>query len=223
MEERSVWDSFNPDIFLACLVPLSILVCLRLFPSTRLADFRNLLSLKKPATIPGPLSLQTALKSYASYSSLAQNELSQMRRSYESLLRVHKRMAYDLGYPRKLDKVQDSTNVNAIITHAIEDLTRQEYAYDLDEGSLGGLNGNVGRVRESLKHFLRDWSEEGRTERDIMFKPILDVFREVPEVERSGHTVLVPGCGLGRLAWDISQLGEYHSRYQIFSCTVISW
>ena len=206
MEKRSAWESINPDIFLACLFPLTILlVCFRLFPSTRLTDFRDLLSLKKP----GPLSLQVALKSYTSYSSLAKNELSQMRRSYESLPRVHKRMAYDLGYPRKLDKVEDATDVNAIITDAIDDLARKEYTYVLGESSLGGLNGNIGRVRESLKHFLRDWSEEGKKERDIMFKPILDVFREVPEVERSDQKVLVPGCGLGRLAWDISQLGEY--------------
>ena len=210
MEKRSAWESINPDIFLACLFPLTILlVCFRLFPSTRLADLRDLLSLRKPVTITGPLSLQVALKSYTSYSSLAKNELSQMRRSYESLPRVHKRMAYNLGYPRKLDKVEDATDVNAIITNAIDDLARKEYTYVLGESSLGGLNGNIGRVRESLKHFLRDWSEEGKKERDIIFKPILDVFREVPEVERSDQKVLVPGCGLGRLAWDISQLGEY--------------
>lgn len=215
MEKHSAWESFNPDILLACLFPLAVLlVCFRLFPSTSLADFRDLLSLKKTPTRAKPFSLQTALESYASYASLGKNELSQMRRSYESLPRVHKRIAYDLGYPRKLDKVQDATNVNAIITNAIEELARKEYAYDLTGSSLGGLNGNVGRVRESLKHFVRDWSEEGKRERDRMFKPILDVFREVPEEERSAQKVLVPGCGLGRLAWDISQLGEYSFRSQ---------
>jgi len=178
------------------------------FPSTTLSDISDLIFLKMPPKRTGPFSLQTAWKSYTSYAALAKNELSLMRRSYSTLSRAHKRIAYNLGYPKKLEWLQDATDVNSVVTNSIAELARREF-----EAELGGNDGitrpdaNVGRVRESLKHFVRDWSKEGKEERDRMFKPILDIFQEVDEDERLGQKVLVPGCGLGRLAWEISQLG----------------
>lgn len=202
--------SLAPDQLLACLFPLAVLaVCYRLFPSTNLSELWGLIAVQRPPKISGPFSLQTAVKSYASYAMLAKNELTLMRKSYGTLSRTHKRIGYNLHYPRKLDKVQDATNVNAVVTSAIEDLARSEFADRLADRSVGGSNANVGRVRESLKHFVRDWSEVGKIERDRMFEPILDVLRKVPLDERAGQKVLVPGCGLGRLAWDISQLGKF--------------
>jgi len=62
-------------------------------------------------------------------------------------------------------------------------------------------------VRETLKHFVRDWSEEGKEEREKIFQPIFDVLKEVGEDQRGSMKVLIPGCGLGRLAWEVSQLG----------------
>jgi N2227-like protein len=196
----------TPDLLLACLFPLALLALgYSLFPSTTLSDVHDLLSLKSPANKTGPFSLELALKSYASYPSLARNELTRMRKSYSTLSRAHKRIGYNLGYPRKLDRLQGATDVNSIVTNAIADLAKAEF--DL-ENSTSGSDANMGRVRESLKHFVRDWSEEGREERDRMFEPILDVFRKIDVEERSGHKVLVPGCGLGRLAWEISELGN---------------
>jgi carnosine N-methyltransferase len=63
------------------------------------------------------------------------------------------------------------------------------------------------RVRESLKHFIRDWSSDGIREREKIFTPILDVLRSVDVDDRATKRVLVPGSGLGRLAWEISELG----------------
>jgi carnosine N-methyltransferase len=197
----------TPDLLLAYLFPLGVLaLCYRLFLSTNLSEIRDLISLKSPAKKSGPFSLETALKSYASYPSLARNELARMRKSYSTLPRAHKRIGYNLGYPRKLDKLQGATDVNSIVTNAIADFTEADFDV---ESCTSGSDANMGRVRESLKHFVRDWSEEGREERDWMFKPILDVFREIVVEERSGQKVLVPGCGLGRLAWEISELGKY--------------
>ena len=70
------------------------------------------------------------------------------------------------------------------------------------------VQADLPRVRESLKHFVRDWSEDGRLERSQIFGPILDALAEVSHAGRKDMKVLVPGSGLGRLAWEISQLGE---------------
>jgi len=66
------------------------------------------------------------------------------------------------------------------------------------------------KVREALKHFVRDWSDEGRRERSQAFGMVLDALKRL-ETEVGGRRkkrVLVPGAGLGRLAWEISQLGS---------------
>jgi hypothetical protein len=67
--------------------------------------------------------------------------------------------------------------------------------------------GTLGRTREALRHFVRDWSAEGAPERATIFTPILEALADVPIEERAGRRVLVPGSGLGRLAWEISELG----------------
>ena len=55
---------------------------------------------------------------------------------------------------------------------------------------------------------VRDWSEDGQKERDTCYKPILDELERLyPPVIRSSKKVLVPGAGLGRLAYDVANLG----------------
>eukprot|EP01063_Lacrimia_lanifica_P018630 TRINITY_DN25537_c0_g1_i1.p1 TRINITY_DN25537_c0_g1~~TRINITY_DN25537_c0_g1_i1.p1 ORF type:complete len:402 (+),score=83.75 TRINITY_DN25537_c0_g1_i1:55-1260(+) len=67
------------------------------------------------------------------------------------------------------------------------------------------------RVRSILRHLARDWSDEGRAERAACYTPLLnllaDAFPEEGVACRSGIKVLVPGCGLGRLAYEISRAG----------------
>ncbi|CAL1711444.1 unnamed protein product [Somion occarium] len=109
-----------------------------------------------------------------------------MRASYSRLGWVHKNIGYKLGYPEKLKRAEDVTKLNAKGPYVPTDLSR---------------------VQESLKHFVRDWSDEGRRERDRICEPILSVLRDVPVERRASMKVLVPGSGLGRLAWEISELG----------------
>ncbi|KAJ1960940.1 hypothetical protein GGI12_003527 [Dipsacomyces acuminosporus] len=63
------------------------------------------------------------------------------------------------------------------------------------------------KLYSTLKQFVRDWSEEGKEERDQTYGPILDAlekeFAHIPPEARGGVRVLVPGAGLGRLAFDI--------------------
>jgi len=72
-------------------------------------------------------------------------------------------------------------------------------------------DGDMDKVRSTLKQFVRDWSVEGEAEREASYKPMTDALLEyykhkTPE-ERKRLRVLVPGAGLGRLAWDVAKLG----------------
>ena len=61
------------------------------------------------------------------------------------------------------------------------------------------------RAREALKHFVRDWSEDGRGERCQAFRPVLDALRRLKPGRSTGGEgrefwFLEPGAGdlLGR-------------------------
>ncbi|KAF8173243.1 N2227-domain-containing protein [Mycena galopus ATCC 62051] len=70
---------------------------------------------------------------------------------------------------------------------------------------------DMDKLRSTLKQFVRDWSAEGREERDACYKPMINElllhFSDVPAAQRGRIRVLVPGAGLGRLAHDVAALG----------------
>ncbi|KAF9559623.1 hypothetical protein BGW38_009084 [Lunasporangiospora selenospora] len=67
------------------------------------------------------------------------------------------------------------------------------------------------KVQGTIKQFVRDWSEGGKSERDAIYVPIVQELQErfasVPAQERGRLNVLVPGSGLGRLAYEIAHAG----------------
>ncbi|XP_037633266.1 carnosine N-methyltransferase isoform X2 [Sebastes umbrosus] len=75
---------------------------------------------------------------------------------------------------------------------------RQSTTFDMD------------KLKSTIKQFVRDWSETGRAERDTCYKPIIqEIQRLFPsdQYDVSKVSVLIPGAGLGRLAWEIARLG----------------
>ncbi|EJU01374.1 N2227-domain-containing protein [Dacryopinax primogenitus] len=70
---------------------------------------------------------------------------------------------------------------------------------------------DMDKLRSTLKQFVRDWSAEGKKERDEQYEPILQAleehFKDIPEDGRSDIQVLVPGAGLGRLTWEVVNRG----------------
>ncbi|CAG4963596.1 unnamed protein product [Colias eurytheme] len=70
---------------------------------------------------------------------------------------------------------------------------------------------DVEKVQSVIKNIVRDWSSAGAVEREQCYKPILDELEARFPVDtlndRSHIKVLVPGAGLGRLAWEIAARG----------------
>ncbi|TCD62701.1 hypothetical protein EIP91_006526 [Steccherinum ochraceum] len=180
-------------------------------------------------SIPPYFSLHRAIASYDAYPALALAEHAAMQRSYARLTYAHRRTGYALGYTRKLEGLRRAEEVNAGVLRAVAGLARVQFAWgeggdgeggERGEGGMGlwammkwvmwreeDVRPDVGRVREAMKHFVRDWSEEGKEERGKIFEPILRVMRQSEEEGRKGEKVLVPGSGLGRLAWEVAELG----------------
>lgn len=78
------------------------------------------------------------------------------------------------------------------------------------ETNVGTLSEGLDKVQSVLKQLMRDWSDLGETERSQCYLPIItEVERQFPaeSADRSEVTVLVPGAGLGRLAYEIAARG----------------
>ncbi|KAF8655631.1 hypothetical protein AX16_002985 [Volvariella volvacea WC 439] len=203
------------DILLASLLPLFLLVVvLKVFqPLGGWSELLDLLSLRPSHRLlnDGMFSLRRAYLGFTQYPHLSHTELARMRGAYSALGRKSKRLGSALRYGQKLDKLKTSIEVNSLVAERIAELAVEEMGVDrIEVGMMAkgiGSQGELMRVREALKHYVRDWSEDGIVERERTFGPILDVLRREGGEERGRMRVLVPGSGLGRLAWEISKLG----------------
>jgi carnosine N-methyltransferase len=64
----------------------------------------------------------------------------------------------------------------------------------------------MSKVSSVLKSLARDWSVEGKPERDMAYVPILQRVQTYLPPEKKGR-ICVPGAGVGRLACELSAVG----------------
>lgn len=78
------------------------------------------------------------------------------------------------------------------------------------EQEIGTLSEGLDKVQSVFKQLMRDWSDLGAPERQQCYGPIInEIFENFPDgkFDRSNINVLVPGAGLGRLAFEIASKG----------------
>ncbi|KAL0064099.1 hypothetical protein AAF712_008959 [Marasmius tenuissimus] len=199
----------SSDIVLTLFLPLILgLLAYHVSSLFTWAELASLLSLKRPLSRVGQYdgySLPNAYKSYLTYRQLSSSQVRGMQRAYATISRRHKRIGYDIGYPAKLRRLEETNEANGAVTDRIAQLAKEELGHELGSGTEAlSINPSVARVREALKHFVRDWSSEGAEERERIFRPILDILQQAPK--KAGSRILLPGSGLGRLAYEIAQL-----------------
>lgn len=68
-------------------------------------------------------------------------------------------------------------------------------------------DGDQDRVRTAIRQMVRDWSVDGAEERAAVYAPLLEAVAGRFPNHRSDRRVLVPGAGLGRLAFEFARLG----------------
>jgi hypothetical protein len=56
-------------------------------------------------------------------------------------------------------------------------------------------DGQVSKVSSVLKSLARDWSEEGKAERDMSYAPIRKALQEFVPIENNAPRISVPGAG----------------------------
>ncbi|ANQ07896.1 Uncharacterized protein PCOAH_00020230 [Plasmodium coatneyi] len=76
---------------------------------------------------------------------------------------------------------------------------------------------NMSKVRSTLRQFVRDWSIEGKHERDSAYEPMLkSLDKYLPITDDYVPKILCPGSGLGRLPYEVAKKG-YRSQGNEFS------
>lgn len=118
------------------------------------------------------------------------------------------------------NRVDDAIDVNADIADAILATGLQSFGLPADPKVDGdprqnwhetAIPSDVNKAHSTIRQFYRDWSIEGRSEREVCYDPVLQDLREEfgdgSRDSTGGIRVLVPGAGLGRLVFDICQAG----------------
>ncbi|KAF3937543.1 hypothetical protein ABW19_dt0202449 [Dactylella cylindrospora] len=134
------------------------------------------------------------------------------RRNFYTLSLPQQRILQSISFQPTLDKLDLCIENNALFAEAILktgcesfgiNLKTAEKWKDLAESS------DMEKARSTMKQFLRDWSREGAKEREECYGPILDAVERIfgHATPRCHVRVLVPGAGLGRLAFEICKKG----------------
>ncbi|CEG70080.1 hypothetical protein RMATCC62417_06035 [Rhizopus microsporus] len=162
------------------------------------------------------------ITAFASYKRFSLNNNHRRRRDYLSLPEHHKKLIPD--FLDKVNKVDECIEHNMTFIRDIVksanmflDPSIMEHSQQKLYSSMRNSNRppvspmDMDKVRSTLKQFVRDWSKQGERERKLTYDPIIQelntLFQHVPADKRGDIRVLVPGAGLGRLAFDIASQG----------------
>ncbi|KAJ5682874.1 hypothetical protein N7462_006039 [Penicillium macrosclerotiorum] len=117
-----------------------------------------------------------------------------------------------------LNRVDDAIDTNAEIADAILAVGLESFGLpvtpDKDDPTQNwhetATASDVNKAHSTIRQFYRDWSVEGRAERQVCYDPVLqDLHREFYPRRQAGEEirVLVPGAGLGRLVFEVCLAG----------------
>ncbi|PWW71910.1 hypothetical protein C7212DRAFT_348458 [Tuber magnatum] len=132
--------------------------------------------------------LTSALSSFHLYRRAAHQNLTHHRRtSFFALSLAHQALLNQppINYLRTLDKVDRAIEDNAVLSEAIFRSAVDAFGTDL-ETTGGGFkawgssasDGDLDKVRSTLKQFYRDWSDEGRAEREACYGGVMKELEE---------------------------------------------
>ncbi|CAH0552108.1 unnamed protein product [Brassicogethes aeneus] len=154
----------------------------------------------------------SVLSTFKNYRERSLNYINYKEKCIESLPHNHKELLEK--YKEDLNTYKKCVEKNAeliplVLQHAHKIF---DNFYSNDEGEqpekIGSLSDD--RVQVVFKQLMRDWSDLGANERKQCYDPIIEeILENYPEdINARGHfNILVPGAGLGRLAFEIASRG----------------
>ncbi|KAJ2454230.1 hypothetical protein GGF42_003655 [Coemansia sp. RSA 2424] len=144
----------------------------------------------------------------------------------EALIRENYRLMLDIVYASSAGSMPDPADH----TGAFKEWLKRFIEARESAGKQMVSESHMKKLYGTMKLFVRDWSSEGADERRLTYGPLIaaleDEFADVSPESRGDLRVLVPGAGLGRLAYDIccrgfSTQGNEFSYFMLFASNYV--
>ncbi|KAJ5957729.1 hypothetical protein N7501_012008 [Penicillium viridicatum] len=161
--------------------------------------------------------LLTALHGYTRYKDKNLAEVDRWRNLYKNVPKRQRTMLEStVHYTRKLNTMEHLLDTNNELARSIVDhglwfynITQPELDEFIKESESQQRSADKSSVSQGMKHFVRDWADEGHEEREQSFGCILKSISQMPRTKDKPLRVLLPGSGLGRLAHEVEKLGDF--------------
>ncbi|KNG82309.1 hypothetical protein ANOM_008946 [Aspergillus nomiae NRRL 13137] len=161
--------------------------------------------------------LLTALHAFHRYKERNLAETKRWRDWYKKIPKKQRSIVEStIKYTRKLNTVDHLFETNEKLAHEIVkhgmqfyNITQTELDKFIKENEKQGVNTDKTSVSQAMKHFVRDWADEGYDERQDAFPCILGTLANMSRNLEQPLRVLLPGAGLGRLANEVNALSGF--------------
>lgn len=174
---------------------------------------------------PKPISkkLKTAVGAFFNYLNDSNNQISRIRRDYESLPSDHQdKLLYNLD--QRITSLTSSARSNyeffIQIAHPHKELFSNTtlVIYIQPDGRVQISNlevkyKNIKKTRAILRQITKEWSQAGAHERNNSYSFILEELKTRLPLEENTR-VVIPSCGLGRLLFEVAKLGYECEGYE---------
>ncbi|KAK9462098.1 N2227-like protein-domain-containing protein [Lipomyces oligophaga] len=153
--------------------------------------------------------LTSTLNSLLIYRQAAHHNLTIPRRkAFQKLSENHINLLRPY-YEDHLNAIDAAIEINADVLAHIASIGSNEFMAPQERSEWKQANAfQVDQTRSSLKQIFRDWSADAASEREICYGRVLSELNcRYPSEQRSQTKVLIPGAGLGRLAFEIARAG----------------
>ncbi|KAI4955059.1 hypothetical protein J4E86_006371 [Alternaria arbusti] len=163
--------------------------------------------------------LLEVLWAYTRYRERHMAELDRWRSLYKSVSKKQKKtLENTVGYTKKLDELEELIYVNAAVSksiamHAMKfyGISQEELDEHMKRAESDKRQADKFATAQTLKHYVRDWADEGLKERNEAFPCVLSTLSAIKaeSAESAPLKVLLPGSGVGRLGHDVANLGGF--------------
>ncbi|WBW72812.1 methyltransferase, CARNMT1-like protein [Schizosaccharomyces osmophilus] len=158
--------------------------------------------------------LKQVLSAFVLYRKYGHTLIQQKRKLMSQLPFEHKGLLLqdsENNFLKHLSRLDDCVKRNSVVADAIVKAGIPVFYPNFDVNNVLHVSSEMmQKVSGTLKQLARDWSEESANERQATYVPILqelDSLFPLGSIDRSQIHILVPGSGLGRLAFDIAAQG----------------
>ena len=111
-------------------------------------------------------------------------------------------------YSTRINKIKEGISLNETFLSSIVSKNKDNFIKNISNFDSVKRTIEINKLRSTLKLFIRDWTIEGKKERDITYNPIINEIKKYfSDTNNKNKKILVPGAGLCRLAFEISKFG----------------